>query len=598
VLTSTLDWTYKFEDVSEFDGNGKKIKYTVTENNLDNYTSKIDGFTITNLRTGEIDIPVEKIWLDNGVRTIDKITVNLYKQVTSQPPMEMDVEMVTPMAVALVLVDTLELNADNDWKDTFVDLPEFDETGTLIDYFLDEIPVEGYSTSIKENEDGSFTITNLRTGITSVSGSKTWMDEDGTSLRPETITIILLRNGVEDKRTEIGEEDLWTFEFKNLPTYDNMGIAYVYSVDEVSVPGYETSTVGYDIFNLRTGEIDIPVEKIWLDNGERTVEDVTVNLYKKVVPQLMSAMEIEEVTPVEAPKEFVKALVLNAENEWKGTFEDLDEFDEFGYPIEYIVEEEAVEGYTSSKMMNEEGYNTFILGFDIQNVRTGLVNVNGEKTWNDLMGRPESITINLLQNGVEIDDMVVEENEEGKWTYSFTELPEFDDDGITYLYSVTEDALAGYEPTVDGYNILNRQLQGTLRIVKTDDFDDPVENVIFRIEDENGVLIDTGTTDEDGILEFTLALGKYTVIEIYAPEDYIMDDEEKVVTIDEDGEIVILSVVNILEFEDGGELPDTGGKPKPVLPKTGAESTFIFYGIGAMLTLAGFTLLKKKKTVR
>jgi len=683
-LTKADGWNYIFEDKAIFDNEGKSINYTIKEKSVENYNSEVDGFTITNLRTGEIDIPVEKIWLDNGERTIDKITVNLYKQVTSQPPIEMDAEMVTPLAVALVLVETLELNSENEWENTFTDLPEFDENGYLIDYFLEEIPVEGYGTSIIENEDGSFTITNLRTGITSVSGSKTWMDEEGTSLRPETITIILLRNGVEDERTEISEEDLWTFEFKNLPAFDDKGIAYDYTVDEVSVPGYETSTEGYEIFNLRTGKIDIPVDKIWLDNGERSVEEITVNLYKKVISESTQTMNTEDLTPVEETTEFVEALVLNAENMWKGTFENLDEFDEMGHPIVYIVEEEAVEGYTSSKIKNEDGsytftnlrtglvdiegektwfdedeesrpefitvvlmrngeeidrmdvteveglwnysfteldefdengiaylyeieelpvtgYNTFILGFDIQNVRTGFVNVNGEKTWNDLMGRPENITINLLQNGVEIDDTVVTENEEGKWTYSFTELPEFDEEGIAYLYSVTEDTLAGYQPTVEGYNILNRQLRGTLRIVKTDDFDDPVEDVIFEVKDENGVLIDTGSTDEDGILEITLPLGKYTVREIYAPAKYIMDDEDKVVTIDEDGETVILTVVNI-EIENTGQLPDTGGKPtpkpttKPVLPRTGAQSSFIWYGIGAMLTLGGFTLLKKKKT--
>ncbi|MFH5836136.1 Cna B-type domain-containing protein [Proteiniclasticum sp. C24MP] len=674
-ITKETGWTYIFEDKPIYDEDGKTITYTIREKAVEYYTSSVDGFTITNLRTGEIDIPVEKIWLDNGTRTIDKITVNLYKQVTSQPPMEMNAEIVTPSAVALVLVDTLELNAANGWKDTFTDLPEFDEKGYLIDYFLEEIPVDGYSTSIVENEDGSFTITNLRTGITSVSGTKSWLDEEGTSMRPESITVILMRNGEEYDRMDVSEVDgLWTYLFEDLPEFDDKGIAYEYTIDEVSVQGYETSYDGFDIFNLRTGMIDIPVEKIWLDNGERAIEEITVNLYRKVDMEEVLAADAEEASASES-MEFVKALVLNAENEWKGTFEDLPEFDDKGYPIEYFLEEEAVEGYTGTMTMNEdgsytftnlrtgiidiagektwfdadeearpesitvvlmrngeeydrmevseveglwtylfedlpefdeegieylyeieelpvEGYNTFIVGFDIQNTRTGITNVNGEKTWDDLLNRPESITINLLRNGVEINEMLVTEDEEGKWLYSFTDLPEFDEDGIPYTYTVTEETLSGYEPTVEGYNIMNRQLRGTLRIVKIDDFDIPVEDVIFEIEDEDGVLIDTVSTDEDGIAEIVLPLGTYTVREIYAPEDYIMDDEEKTVTLDEDGETVELTVVNILEIEEVEPLP----LPKPTLPKTGAQSSFIWYGFGAMLALAGFTLLRKKKT--
>ena len=677
-ITKETGWTYLFEDKPIYDENGKMISYTIKEKAVDFYTSSVDGFTIINTRTGEIDIPVEKIWLDNGTRTIDKITVNLYKQVMSQPPMDRNEEIVTPSAVALVLVETLELSADNEWKDTFMDLPEFDENGYLIEYSLEEIPVEGYSTSIMKNEDGSFTITNLRTGITSVSGTKFWWDEEATSMRPESITVELLQNGEFYKSMDVSDmEGLWAYSFKELPEFDDKGMAYEYTIKEVSVPGYETSYDGFDIYNLRTGEIDIPVEKIWLDNGERDIEEVTINLYRQFASPPLTDMNTELVTPSAVYLELVETLDLNEDNMWKDTFEDLPEFDEMGYPIEYILEEDAVEGYTGSMTMNEdgsytftnlrtgivdiegvktwydadeadrpefitvilmrngeeldrmdvsemegtwtysftdlpefdeegiaylyeidelpvEGYNTFIVGYDIQNTRTGITNVNGEKTWDDLLNRPEAITINLLQNGVAFDDMVVEENEEGRWLYSFTDLPEFDEDGIPYTYTVEEDPLAGYEPTVEGYNIMNRQLRGTLRIVKTDDFDEPVEGVIFEIEDAEGLLIDTVSTDEDGIAEVVLPLGTYTITEIFAPEDYIMDDEEKIATIDEDGETVELTVVNILEIEEVEPLPLP--KPKPTLPKTGAQGSFLWYGMGAILALAGFTLLRKKKT--
>lgn len=852
-LTSAKNWKHTFEDLEKYDTDGKLIKYTVTEDAVSGYTPSIDGLTITNLRIGKTDIPVEKLWNDDGpdvrpqsirinllangtevaekditaamdwkytfsqvdkydsngqliIYTIKEDAVSGYKsdvkgfKVTNTKVGTTNIDVTKiwmddndtegrPASITIYLyangnqVDSAQLTAEGSWKYTFKDKPAFSNDGKSITYTLKEIDVTGYKSTI----DG-FTVTNLRTGLTKVEGTKFWFDENGSSMRPDDITVILLRNGEEFDRETVQEntEGLWKYSFTELPEFDDKGVAYKYTIDEVSVSGYETKIDGYNIKNTRSGEIDIPVEKIWLDDGQRTIDEITVKLYKKVVSHISMALEsditeelvktlvldsenewkdtfenlpefdekgypieyfveeipvegytssikenedrsititnlrtgkidipvekkwmdngersIVEVTitlskqltsppPMEPGSEIstsavalvpVETLVLDAENEWKGTFKDLDEFDKMGHPITYIVEEEIIEGYTSSKMMNEDGsytftnlrtglvdiegektwfdedeesrpdfitvvlmrndkevdrvdvteeeglwtysfkdlpefddkgiaylyeieelpvddYNTFILGYDIQNVRTGFVNVNGEKTWDDLMRRPESITINLLQNGVEIDDVTITKDTEGMWKYSFTELPEFDEEGISYVYSVTEDALEGYKPTITGYDIMNRQLRGTLEILKIDDFDDPVKDVVFEIDDTNGVLIYRGTTDEDGILKVTLPLGTYIVRETSAPDDYIMDDKEKTIMIDEDGETVKLTVVNILEFEDVGPLPDTGGKPKPTLPKTGAQSSFIWYGIGAMITLAGFTLLKKKKTIR
>ena len=672
VVTENLDgfWTFEFKNLDKYDLTGKAYVYTITEEPVEGYRTVIDGYTIRNTRIGELDIPVEKIWLDNGEREITEVMVNLYKEVVSLPPIELDSEAVTPQAIALELVATLVLNEENDWKGTFEDLPEFDEMGQPIYYFLEEVAVDGYKSTIMKNEDGSYTVTNLRTGLTSVAGTKTWLDEEGTSMRPETITIILLRNGVEVDSMEIGEEDLWSFEFEDLAAFDEMGIAYEYTLDEVEVEGYETIFDGYDLINRRIGEIDIPVEKIWLDNGERTIEEIIVHLYKRVHEE-MDLMAMEEETDLV----HVAQLTLSEENDWMGTFEDLPEFDEMGRPIEYVLEEEAVEGYTTEITMNEDGsftvtnlrtgefditgektwfdedeesrpssitvilmrneeeidrievtpdeeglwkyefldlpefdeeglaytyevdelpvvgYNTFIVGYDIENVRYGMTNVNGEKTWNDLFGRPEEITVNLLQNGVEIDEMVVEPDTEGKWLYSFKELPQFDEEGKAYLYTVTEDPVTGYAATVTGYNILNRQLRGTLRIEKIDDFDIPVEDVVFEVRNGAGVLIYRGTTDDEGILQVVLPLGTYVVREISAPADYIMDTAPKNVTIDEDGEVVTLTVVNILEVEE------VEPKPLPELPKTGAQSAGIFYGMGAFTLLAGVLLLRKRRTI-
>ena len=84
------------------------------------------------------------------------------------------------------------------------------------------------------------------------------------------------------------------------------------------------------------------------------------------------------------------------------------------------------------------------------------VEVAGSKTWvdeNNLDGsRPASITINLLANGVIIDTKTVTEADD--WAWTFSDLPRYEN-GEEIVYTITEEAVAGYETVVDGFNVTN-----------------------------------------------------------------------------------------------------------------------------------------------
>ncbi|HAT4163675.1 TPA: Cna B-type domain-containing protein [Clostridium perfringens] len=55
------------------------------------------------------------------------------------------------------------LNADNEWKYTFTDLPKYDQkTGEEIKYTIKEEAIEGYSSEITGDETSGFTITNTK----------------------------------------------------------------------------------------------------------------------------------------------------------------------------------------------------------------------------------------------------------------------------------------------------------------------------------------------------------------------------------------------------------------------------------------------------
>lgn len=99
------------------------------------------------------------------------------------------------------------------------------------------------------------------------------------------------------------------------------------------------------------------------------------------------------------------------------------------------------------------------------------VDISGVKTWADYNNafntRPAEITIDLLRNDIVIDSTTA--TADGDWAYSFTNLPELDNTGTAYDYSVEEQAVpADYIATVDGSNITN-----TL---------DPKKNEIVKVE--------------------------------------------------------------------------------------------------------------------
>src|SRR5699024_5655665 len=101
---------------------------------------------------------------------------------------------------------------------------------------------------------------------------------------------------------------------------------------------------------------------------------------------------------------------------------------------------------------------------------------SGKKTWvdEDSRNRPDSITIKLYANGEEIDE--IEVTEEDGWTYQFTELQAFDDQGQAIEYTIDEVPVEGYETTVNGYDVTNTFDPGDPSVpVDPEDPEDPTD---------------------------------------------------------------------------------------------------------------------------
>ena len=76
--------------------------------------------------------------------------------------------------------------------------------------------------------------------------------------------------------------------------------------------------------------------------------------------------------------------------------------------------------------------------------------VTGSKIWNDLENlyntRPDSITVRLYADGAEYAVQTVTAGI--GWTFAFTGLPAHNADGTEIRYTVTEDAVTGYDATL------------------------------------------------------------------------------------------------------------------------------------------------------
>ena len=120
--------------------------------------------------------------------------------------------------------------------------------------------------------------------VTSVSGTKTWRVPEGTDL-PESITVILNRNDEPVARKKVTAADDWSYEFTNLPMYDDDGAAYTYEVDEEPVEGYNKEVDGYDLINIITGTTSVSGTKTWrVPEGTELPESITVILNRDGSP--------------------------------------------------------------------------------------------------------------------------------------------------------------------------------------------------------------------------------------------------------------------------------------------------------------------------
>ena len=386
--------------------------------------------------------------------------------------------------------------------------------------------------------------------VTSVSGTKTWRAPEGSEL-PESITVILNRNGSPVDSKKVTAADDWSYEFTELPAYSEDGsTAYTYTVDEEPVEGYITTVSGTNLINTITGTTSVSGTKIWrAPEGTELPESITVILNRNDEP--------------------VARKKVTAADDWSYEFTELPAYSEDGSTAyTYTVDEEPVEGYI-----------TTVSETNLINTITGTTSVSGTKTWRVPEGTklPESITVILNRNDEPVARKKVTAADD--WSYEFTELPAYSEDGSTaYTYTVDEEPVEGYITTVSETNLINTITSVKISKVDIADGEELEGATIQLIDKETGEVVEEWTSTNEAHEVTGLTTGKtYILRETVAPEGYgitsdttfelkedgSIDTEKTTTTVSEEGVLLVEDtrridfIVNKVSATDDHELYDT-----------------------------------------
>lgn len=517
---------------------------------------------ITNTLQEYIKIPVTKDWIDGGPDAKERpnsITFVLYadgKEVNSHT---------VPYTLASRIADLLT-GGGGKWEYTFTTdsngkpLPRYDAEGRKIPYTVREEPVpDGYKGGQGEANDPDdasqgFTVRNEK--VTQLIVTKVWHEVPAEERLEVVVRLyrytddpsaLELVPSIAGTGAALNAGNKWTYTFVDLPQYEaDTDAKYIYVAREVSIDGRPVEGLNYEITHTdgvqpdgtfhtvytttiaNVGRTDIPVTKTWLDNhnayGTRP-DTLTLTLYRRI--EGGAEVVVREVTP--SAESWTKDEETDT---WTYTFADLPIADKDGNWYLYRVAETVPEGYIRSDdpLGDRTLTNTLYAQIDIPVTKTWVDNSDG---WGK---RPESVTIALYrQSDLTVRELVhaltlkadggfleqvwnaLTGRTDNDWTYTFTDLPKYDEYGALYTYTIEETLPPGYEDLYDvaydqgNFTVTNTRA-GDLCVEKEVTGSDGQRNRDFTFTVTLDDVTIQGTygdmTFENGVATFTLRHGQ------------------------------------------------------------------------------------------
>ena len=539
--------TYIFKELAKYDELGNLKKYTVSEeevntNDLYFYNSSVDESTntITNtfvLPEDKIDINVTKVWDDNDNKA-RKRPSSIIIQIKNGDK----------------VVKSQKVTALMEWTFNFTDLPKYDEVGNEIAYIIDEaeVNVDDLKFYKKTVDYDTNTITNtfsIPEEQTSITITKTWEDEkDKYAKRPEAILIDAKNGTAVEKTYELSkdstDDEIWTAQIDGLSKYNENGDIIRYTIDERakkagSLLPYTKQVKGYNITNtLKFYNITTQVDG---DGGSISGQDE--DCYEKVVYSGSTSKDII-VTPDKGYK--ISSIKINGKN------------------IEFKVDENG--SYKLEEISNVTEDKNIVVSF--------------EKIDSKVLVK------HVTEDGQELKQTEVIEGKYGtEYKTSALDLPDYD------LVSLPENANGTMNEEQIIVTYVYKLVKGKIIVTKVDSKDENtlLKGAIFKVEKltEEDTIDDQFEkleieTGEDGKAEFSdLAIGKYRVTEVKAPDGYELSREYLDVEITKENREQEIKASNNLKLI----LPQTGGKNRAIL----------ISALGITIMVLSFAVLKIKK---
>lgn len=192
---TTKYYYYYFKEVNVPDG--YSVSYSDGQSGVQSGT-----ITVTNRKNkAVISVTVDKVWKDVNGEDVEGTSATL--------PDSIQVYLKRTAGETTERVDSdgntgdsakpYTLTRENGWTLTVGNLPKTDSDGNAYSYSFEEVPVEGYETTVAKVGEGSFTITNKKQPAeTDLTVKKVWQDKDGNTVDHNggSVTIKLYQKAV------------------------------------------------------------------------------------------------------------------------------------------------------------------------------------------------------------------------------------------------------------------------------------------------------------------------------------------------------------------------------------------------------------------
>lgn len=494
------------------------------------------------------DVKVSKAWSDgNDNHPDDTVTVKLQQKIEGHEWSD-SIRMEVKQADGSyewqdVASKTLDLSADNDWEGTFASLPivvpaSLDASAAVGDDVSAEYrvveslvngsaPEEGtYTVTRLDNEGGSyvFSIANTvesQTGNLKISKEVKIDDKspseisDATtkSLADGTYTFEIWDENAEHKITEKADgSSIGTLQITISNGEADPSELLVegltpgtYVVKEVNTTNKTTildhSSRNYDadldgiVVNVAPAD-DSDVETAAFVNKYETTSATVKKEWNVKEDEISKIPDSLQVTLLSDGAVTDNVVTLDSDNNWTDTISNLPKRNENGNVIEYTwLEGYMPEGFYLSNSSAQGTVTTFTNSLSDYDLVTSYV---GVKKWDDFDNkynkRPDNLVITLFadyhdgrgRQPLNNQPQWEKDKASNQWTYTFTNLPVFSDEGNIIDYSVEET-----EPSQSGYLLSDTsatETKGTIGTISYEDGQRVTEN--NKVHWELGSLID------------------------------------------------------------------------------------------------------------